>query len=122
MRPRDKHVDALRCPEGTLYLHDHDRCPSCGGALTRVRIPSTATLVSHTTVRVNPSGEAFGLGVAVTGGGAATLCIVEGNVRGHGRDRVRLVLRDGRFHALAAGARVSRSRAQPSTRAGSRKS
>lgn len=122
MRARDRHLTALRCPEGKLYLHAHDRCPACGAPLTRVRIPSAATLVSHTTVRVNPSGEAFGLGVAVTGGGAATLCIVEGNVRGHGRDRVRLVLRDGRYHALAAGARVSRSWGPPSTRADSQKS
>jgi uncharacterized OB-fold protein len=122
MPNRDKHVDALRCPEGTLFLHAYDRCPSCGGALTRVRVRAEATLVSHTTVRVNPSGEAFGLGVALTAGGAATLCIVDGNVRGNGRDRVRLVLRDGRFHALAAGARVTRSRGPLSTRGDSRKS
>jgi hypothetical protein len=70
------------------------------------RIPSEATIISHTVVRVNPSGAPVRLGVARTTAGATTLCIVHGKLRGNGRDRVRLVSIDGRFHALARGSRL----------------
>jgi uncharacterized OB-fold protein len=118
MPARNVRIHAYRCRDGTLYLHPHHSCPACGGRLVRVRIDPRARLVSHTTVRVNPSGEPLRLGVAVTDAGAATLCIVEGSLRGHGRDRVRLVLRDGRYHALAAGARLTRSGARRATGGG----
>jgi uncharacterized OB-fold protein len=122
MAGRTGRITARRCAEGTLYLHDHDTCPVCGSPLVGVRIPSAARLISHTVVRVNPSGEPFRLGVAVAAAGAATLCIVEGDIRGNGRDRVTLVLRDGRYHALAARARLSdRSRAPLSTGGDSQK-
>lgn len=119
MTPR---INALRCPRGRLYLYAHDICPCCGGRLTPVRIPSRARLVAHTTVRVNPSGVPYRLGVAVTASGAATLCVVEGEIRGNGRDRVTLVERGGRFHARGARARVSRSPEPPASGADSRKS
>jgi len=117
MARRPAHITAHRCAEGTLYLHPHQACPACGSPLAAVRIPPSARLVTHTVVRVNPSGEPFRLGVAVAAGGATTLCIVEGDVRGHGRDRVTLVLRDGRYHALGARSRLSAgSPLPPSTR------
>jgi hypothetical protein len=80
-----------------------------------VRIPARARLVAHTTVRVNPTGVPYRLGVAVTDRGAATLCVIEGEIRGNGRDRVTLVERNGRFYARGARARVSRSPAPPAT-------
>jgi hypothetical protein len=50
-----------------------------------------ARLVLVTTVRVNPSGAPFRLGVAIEGcGRARVLCVVEGAVRGLGYDRVLL--------------------------------
>lgn len=118
----DAHLPALRCACGAVYLYPHDTCPRCGGALVPVRVRSEARLVSHTTVRVNPTGVPYRLGVAVTHSGASTLCVVEGAVRGNGRDRVQLVLRDGRYHALGARSRVTRSPAPPSSDADSRKS
>jgi len=46
-------------------------------------------LVLVTTVRVNPSGKPFQLGIAVTcSGRARTICRVEGNMRALGHDRV----------------------------------
>ncbi len=55
-----------------------------------------AILVLVTTVRVNPTGVPFRLGVAVTRAGRArVLCRVEGRVRASGHDRVVLEERDG---------------------------
>lgn len=69
----------------------------------RVGIAGEATLVLVTTVRINPSGAPFQLGVAVTRSGRArVLCRVEGAVRGLGHDRVRLEERDGVVVARAA--------------------
>jgi uncharacterized OB-fold protein len=99
-------IIAYRCTQGCLWLYEHDDCQRCGGRLTPVRIPSEATIVSHTVVRVNPSGAPIHLGVARTPTGAATLCVIRGDIRGNGRDRVRLVVRDGRYHAIAARARL----------------
>ena len=102
----NRHILARRCLKGCIWLHEYDDCPNCGGRLVEVKIPSRATLISNTTVRVNPSGSPIRLGVARAAGGATTLCIIEGKVRGYGRDRVHLVLRNGRYHALARGARL----------------
>ncbi len=72
-----------------------------------------ARLVLVTTVRVNPSGAPFRLGVAVERcGRARVLCVVEGAVRGLGYDRVVLEDRDG-----ATVARPARRRRQPRSRA-----
>lgn len=90
-------------------MHDHGKCPRCGGALSPARIGSGARIVSHTVVRVNPTGSPIHLGVARTDSGATTLCVIHGDIRGNGRDRVRLVVRDGRYHALARRARVCAS-------------
>jgi uncharacterized OB-fold protein len=86
-------------------LHEHDDCPNCGGRLAPARIINEAIVISHTVVRVNPTGSPIHLGVARTDAGATTLCVIHGKLRGNGHDRVRLVLRDGRYHALARGAR-----------------
>jgi hypothetical protein len=64
--------------------------------VTATRLSSHAVLTLVTTVRVNPSGAPFRLGVAVTRSGRArVLCRVAGDVRGNGRDRVVLEERDG---------------------------
>jgi len=102
-----RYVVAYRCGNGCLWLYHHDDCPECGNLLVPTRIPNRATVIAHTVVRVNPSGSPVHLGIAKTNSGATTLCILRGQIRGNGRDRVRLVAIDGRFHALARGFRHS---------------
>ena len=97
---RNRFVDAWRCPGGHLWMYRHGECPECGKRLIGVAIGSGAKIVSHTVVRVNPTGSPIRLGVAVTSAGAATLCVIDGRIRGNGRDRVTLVTRNGRFHAV----------------------
>ncbi len=104
-----RYIVAHRCRNGCLWLYEHDDCPDCGGRLVPVRIPNVATVISHTVVRVNPSGAPVNLGVARTTTGATTLCILHGKIRGSGRDRVQLVLSEGRFHALAWRSRFERA-------------
>ena len=101
-----RHITAHRCGNGCLWLYRHDDCPACGGRLTATRSPSDAVVISNTVVRVNPTGAPIHLGVAKSSTGATTLCIVHGRIRGNGRDRVRLVSIEGRFHALAPGSRL----------------
>jgi hypothetical protein len=61
-----------------------------------VKSARTARLVLVTTVRVNPSGAPFRLGVAVARRGRErVICVVEGALRGLGYDRVLLEERDG---------------------------
>jgi uncharacterized OB-fold protein len=101
-----RYIVAHRCGSGCVWLYAHDDCPNCGGRLVPTRIPSDATVISHTVVRVNPSGAPVQLGVARTTTGATTLCVIHGEIRGNGRDRVRLLSIDGRFHAIARGSRL----------------
>ncbi|MCI0451437.1 MAG: hypothetical protein L0Z51_03470 [Candidatus Latescibacteria bacterium] len=67
--------------------------------MTRARVTRRAReamLVLVTTVRINPFGAPFRLGVAVTRcGRARVLCRVVGAVRGSGHDRVVLEENDG---------------------------
>jgi len=115
-------IDALACACGALVLHARPECPACEGRLFPARVAARATLVASTVVRVNPTGTPYRLGVARVAGGARTLCVVEGAVRGNGRDRVRLERRDGRVYARAARARVSACNpAPPATRGDSRR-
>jgi hypothetical protein len=61
--------------------------------------PPEAELVSHTFVRVSPTGSSFALGLARTASGAQTLCIIEGGI---GKDPGRKVViskRDGLYYA-----------------------
>ena len=70
-----------------------------------------ARLVLVTTVRVNPTGAPFRLGVAVMRSGRErVLCVVEGAVRGLGYDWVVLEERDGVTVARRARRRYRRSR------------
>lgn len=65
-----------------------------------------ATLVLVTTVRVNPSGVPFQLGVAILQSGRSrVLCRVEGAVRGSGYDRVMIEEKNGVLVARRARAR-----------------
>lgn len=80
---------AWRCSHGHISLQ-HDRvCATCGASLEELAIAPDAVLELVTTVRVNPSGEPFQLGIAVTRAGRArTICRVEGAVRALGHDPV----------------------------------
>jgi uncharacterized OB-fold protein len=100
MADRHRYVTGWRCADGHLWLYEHGECPECGGPLSAASIRSEARIVTHTVVRVNPTGVPIRLGVAVTHAGASTLCIIRGRLRGNGRDRARLVNRGGKFHAL----------------------
>jgi hypothetical protein len=82
-------LPAWRCSRGHGSLHPDDVCTSCGEPLIACRILPDAVLELVTTVRVNPSGQPFQLGVAVTRAGRLrTLCRVEGAMRGLGYDAV----------------------------------
>lgn len=123
MTARGRSIPAWRCARGHLSLYHNESCASCGQPARALRIPAFARLVTCTTVRVNPGGEPFRLGVARTRNGAATLCIVEGAVRNNGMELVRLEKRGDHFVALGAGSRVTgRSRHRSATRGGSQKS
>jgi len=82
-------LQAWRCPNGHVTLQHDNVCVSCGASLRELHIDPEAVLELVTTVRVNPSGEPFQLGIAVTRAGRArTICRVEGAVRALGHDRV----------------------------------
>lgn len=86
---RTPRLEARRCARGHVGLHSDPACAVCGEPASPVRILPDAVLELVTTVRVNPTGEPFQLGVAVTRAGRArTLCRVEGAVRGLGNDAV----------------------------------
>lgn len=88
---RRRKLVAWRCSHGHISLQ-HDRaCATCGASLEELAIAPEAVLELVTTVRVNPSGEPFQLGIAVTRSGRArTICRVEGAVRAVGHDAVTL--------------------------------
>lgn len=109
-------ITAHRCPQGCLWLYEHEDCPGCGGRLAPVRISCEAIVVSDTVVRVNPAGTPIHLGVARTSTGATTLCVIDGPIRGNGRDRVYLEVHDGKYHA------VTRNRHRRANRGDYRKS
>jgi hypothetical protein len=76
-----------------------------------VKATREARLVLVTTVRINPSGTPFRLGVAVARRGRErVLCLVEGAVRGLGYDRV--VLEEGSGVTVARPARRRYRRSQ----------
>lgn len=105
-RPR-RRIEAFHCRAGHLFLYRHGTCPTCGLPLSGMAISASAVLAAHTTVRVGPSGAPIRLGIARTRCGAATLCIIEGSIRGNGRERVMLVKVDNLFYALGTGNRLS---------------
>lgn len=65
-----------RCASGHEYFYRHARCPACDTPLEETWVDASATLVGSTTVRVNPSGAPFHLGLARLVTGATTLCIL----------------------------------------------
>lgn len=86
---RLQQLPAWRCLNGHVSLHPGEACGSCGVPMHPYRILPDAVLELVTTVHVNPSGQPFQLGVAVTRAGRLrTLCRVEGAVRGLGHDAV----------------------------------
>jgi hypothetical protein len=106
---------AWRCGLGHVQLNEDTSCGACGRPLRPARIGAAARLIAATTVRVNPAGRPFVLGVAVTRcGRARTLCVVETPIRGNGRDAVRLAERDGVIVARGCG---DSRRARPALKA-----
>ena len=100
-------LDARRCARGHLSLEADPSCTQCGERVYAVQVRPEATLELVTTVRVNPTGQPYQLGVAVTRAGRArTLCRVEGAVRGLGNDAVIL---ERRGDVLIARPRRSRA-------------
>jgi len=104
---RSAPLQGFVCARGHASLVSADGCEQCGSTLRATRLAADATLLLVTTVRVNPTGAPFRLGVAVTRAGRArTLCVVEGPVRGNGNDAVRLEWRDGVWIARAVRVRA----------------
>ena len=69
-----------RCDRSHTFFFAHQICPLCGAALGETESPPDGVLVSHTTVRVSPTGAPFRLGLARVACGAQTLCIIEGEI------------------------------------------
>lgn len=103
-------IEIYACRCGEAFFAARRVCERCGGTLARVRVPPVGTLLSHTIVRVNPTGEPLSLGLVRLVSGASTLCEIRGRVRGNGHDRVVLIPEDGRFVALGAGWRQDERR------------
>ena len=86
-----RRLQAWKCVNDHLTLQHDTACVTCGASMRELRIAPEATLELVTTVRVNPTGEPYQLGIAITRAGhARTICRVEGAVRGLGHDRVLL--------------------------------
>jgi hypothetical protein len=84
-----RRLQAWCCANSHLTLQHDDACTTCGARLHEVHIAPDATLELVTTVRVNPTGEPYQLGIVITRAERArTICRVEGAVRGLGHDRV----------------------------------
>jgi uncharacterized OB-fold protein len=73
---RPRLLTIRRCENSHAFFYSHPTCPYCGGAVRPADVPPLARLVSRTTVRVNPNGTPFGLGLARLPCGAQTLCIL----------------------------------------------
>ena len=96
-----RRLQAWKCTNHHTTLQPDSACPSCGAVLREFLIPPDAVLELMTTVHVNPTGEPYRLGIAVTRAGRArTICRVEGPVRGSGHDRVVLERRGDMIVAL----------------------
>ncbi|HKW13750.1 MAG TPA: hypothetical protein VJS69_04605 [Candidatus Krumholzibacteria bacterium] len=84
-------LKAWNCTNGHLTLQHDPVCATCGASVRELNIAPEATLELVTTVHVNPTGQPYRLGIAVTRAGRArTICRVEGAVRALGHDRVLL--------------------------------
>jgi hypothetical protein len=122
MNRRRRRLDARQCDRGHLSLQRDEQCALCGRPMREVGIRPEAVLELVTTVRVNPAGEPFQLGVAMTRAGRArTLCRVEGAVRGHSNDTVVLERRGDTIVARPQRALRARSRVRSANRRGARR-
>jgi uncharacterized OB-fold protein len=119
---RHRRIEARRCRLGHVSLQSDPACLRCGEPMQPVRIRASAVLELVTVVRVNPSGQPYQLGVAVTRAGRArTLCRVEGKVRGAGNDAVVLERRDDLIIARPRRRIRARNRAGGAIRRGARR-
>lgn len=99
-----RRLKAWNCANGHLTLQHDAACATCGASLRELHIAPEATLELVTTVHVNPTGEPYQLGIAVTRAGRArTICRVEGAVRALGHDAVVLERRGGMIIARGVG-------------------
>lgn len=89
-----------RCANGHEYFYRHARCPACDAPLEEGVVDGAAILAGYTTVRVNPSGKPFRLGLARIASGAATLCLIDDDA-GVG-DAVTLRVTGDVFHAAVS--------------------
>jgi hypothetical protein len=86
---RRQRLSAWGCARGHITLQHDSACAACGASLGAMHIAPDAVLELVTTVRVNPTGVPYQLGIAITRAGRArTICRVEGAVRALGHDRV----------------------------------
>jgi uncharacterized OB-fold protein len=93
-----------RCENFHAYFHAHESCPICALRLIAVDVPPDALLVSHTVVRVSPSGIPFALGLARLECGAQTLCIIDGEADAAPPRDVVITKRGPLYHAEAKSA------------------
>lgn len=109
MTPRDGDGSGKSTPAGlTLYrcgnkhafFYPHTKCPVCSSKLAEIRRGPDATLVSHTTVRVSPTGSVFRLGLARTPDGAKTLCILGERLDPDRGDEVTIMEDNGLYYAI----------------------
>jgi uncharacterized OB-fold protein len=98
-------VTIHRCSNGHEFFYQYERCPLCDETLQATEVDGTAELVGNTTVRVNPSGEPFRLGIGRLPSGARTLCIVTDGPSVKAGSQVTLRLVEGVYHAIAEPAR-----------------
>jgi len=90
-------VTIYQCDSGHGFCYPHGSCPVCSGATHQAEVDAVATVVSHTLVRVTPSGPRFRLGLAELRCGAKTLCIIDDGVDVDNGQAI-LYFQDGLYH------------------------
>jgi uncharacterized OB-fold protein len=93
------HLTLQRCANSHAFFLVFASCPLCGGKLESFSSPPDAVLISHTVVRVSPTGSPFALGLARAASGAQTLCIIENGVESDPGSDVVITKRDGLYYA-----------------------
>ena len=87
------------CESSHAFFFPHKTCPLCGANLGETESPPDGVLVSHTTVRVSPTGAPFRLGLARVACGAQTLCIIEGEIGTDPGEEVVILKKGGLYYA-----------------------
>ena len=90
-------LQLYRCGSKHAFFRRYSECPLCGASTSGVREHPRATLISQTTVRMNPGGDPFRLGLAQTDYGARTLCIIETGVS-HDENETVMLRRKGELY------------------------